>query len=267
MDDALLRAKQQAAHPAVHLVKTKSSGLFSKIGGEPNLPADLAWPEWQGHPLGFVAQIDFAELAAHCALPDFPASGQLFFFYDLLDERWGFDPADKGCSRVLYSPATTVAQPRPTPAELEEYGADDQFLAFRKIDSHPGIQRLVEATEDNEDYYETNAEAEAELYEAQFRGEPKHQMGGYPVVEQNDTMELECQLVSHGINCGDAEGRESEKAQQLAPGAQDWTLLLQVDTDWDGMMWGDCGKIFFWIRSEDLQQRDFSKVWLILQCG
>jgi uncharacterized protein YwqG len=33
-----------------------------------------------------------------------------------------------------------------------------------------------------------------------------------------------------------------------------------------GMMWGDAGRIYFWIRREDLLARDFDRSWLILQC-
>lgn len=44
-------------------------------------------------------------------------------------------------------------------------------------------------------------------------------------------------------------------------------LLLQVDSDerpdW---MWGDAGRIFFWIPRSDLPVKDFSRVQLVLQC-
>jgi uncharacterized protein YwqG len=31
-------------------------------------------------------------------------------------------------------------------------------------------------------------------------------------------------------------------------------------------MWGDAGRIYFWIQEQDLKNRDFAKVWLVLQC-
>jgi uncharacterized protein YwqG len=54
----------------------------------------------------------------------------------------------------------------------------------------------------------------------------------------------------------------------LEPGAKDWKLLLQLASDEDTeMMWGDGGTLYFWIREADLPDRDFSKVWIILQCS
>ena len=96
---------------------------------------------------------------------------------------------------------------------------------------------------------------------------PRHKLLGHPNVIQND-MELECQLVSNGVYCGDSEGYRSKEAAALSPGAADWMLLLQIDSDDDtGMMWGDAGMLYFWIRRQDLAARAFDRVWMILQCG
>ena len=59
-------------------------------------------------------------------------------------------------------------------------------------------------------------------------------------------MDLECQLVSHGLYCGDASGYQATRAKELEAGRQDWILLLQLDTDDDaGMIWGDGGMLYF----------------------
>ena len=34
-----------------------------------------------------------------------------------------------------------------------------------------------------------------------------------------------------------------------------------------GMMWGDCGRLYFWIRQQDLASKAFEKSWMILQCS
>ena len=44
-------------------------------------------------------------------------------------------------------------------------------------------------------------------------------------------------------------------------------LLLQVDSDvHTGMVWGDEGRIYFWIHEADLREKRFDRVWLRLQC-
>ncbi len=52
----------------------------------------------------------------------------------------------------------------------------------------------------------------------------------------------------------------------LADGAANDLPVLQVDSDY-ALIWGDMGTIYFWIRKQDLAAHDFSKTWMILQCG
>ena len=80
-------------------------------------------------------------------------------------------------------------------------------------------------------------------------------------------MSLECQLVSNGVYCGGPEGYQDPRVPMLESGAKDWMLLLQVDTDDKAqMIWGDVGTLYYWIRRQDLENRDFDKVWMIFQC-
>ena len=98
-------------------------------------------------------------------------------------------------------------------------------------------------------------------------GDCIHRLLGHPDQIQND-MQTECQLVSHGLNCGDGSGYKDPKARILKAGATDWELLLQIDSDDNArMMWGDVGRIYYWIRREDLKERNFGASWMILQCG
>ena len=51
--------------------------------------------------------------------------------------------------------------------------------------------------------------------------------------------------------------------------ADDWTLLFQLDTvEQEGfsLMFGDGGRIYFYIRKEDLRAKRFDRIWLVLQC-
>ena len=46
----------------------------------------------------------------------------------------------------------------------------------------------------------------------------------------------------------------------------DWRLLLQVDSDENGMTWGDVGRIYYGLPRQALAARDFSQTIAELQC-
>jgi uncharacterized protein YwqG len=264
--DETIRRVRAMEVPALHVVANDKPGVFSRIGGLPNLPAGLDWPKWKGVPLAFLAQIDLRELPESRPIEDLPPDGQLYFFYELEQTTWGFDPADKGSWRVLYSDDAPSQAPSTIPAGLSADGVYyERRVSFRGIPSTPNLLRL------EPDYRRIPSalfERVCGLNEAPFEGRPKHQIGGYPTPFQDDSMELECQLVSNGLYCGDPSVYQDPRVAALKSGAQEWKLLLQLDTDDDtGMMWGDCGTLYFWIRASDLATREFSDVWMILQCA
>jgi uncharacterized protein YwqG len=81
-------------------------------------------------------------------------------------------------------------------------------------------------------------------------------------------MQVKAQLVSHGLYCGDLSGYKDPRAAKLGTSATEWRLLLQIDSDEEaGMMWGDAGRIYFWLRREDLAARKFDAAHAILQCA
>ncbi len=258
----LIERLKERRIPAVHLVDAEGGAGFSQIGGLPHLPSDLTWPQWNGKSLSFIAQLDLAELP----LGQSSLGGRLFFFYDQEQSTWGFDPMDRGSWRVLYSNETPPTEPTEPPADLDE-GAlfDPKCVQAQPIEVLPSAERLGLDVQEIPD--EEFGEVE-EWSEGSFQGLPRHQLLGYPDPVQNDTMELDSQLASHGLYLGDADAHEHPRFHKLAPGAADWRLLLQIDTDEEiGMMWGDCGMLYFFIRVEDLEAGNFDDVWMTLQCS
>jgi hypothetical protein len=68
--------------------------------------------------------------------------------------------------------------------------------------------------------------------------------------------------------CGDSSYVDLPEAHLLMPGAADWQLLLQIDTeDQIHMMWGDVGRLCYWIRRDDLRHRRWHTAWLVLPCS
>lgn len=244
--------------PAVQLTKS-SAETASYFGGAPALPRGVAWPAKGGKPLAFLACLDLASLAKAAEVPWLPSSGRLSFFYDLENQPWGFDPKDRGGWAVIFTDEQPAPSAPPAADALPRHG-----MGFREIATYPSWERPEVSA-----LGLTDAEAETliDLSGSAYGGLPRHQVGGFPSTVQGDGMELECQLVANGLYCGDATGYNSPEAEALRGGAGDWRLLLQFDSDDDlGVMWGDVGVLYFWIKESDARARRFENCWLVLQC-
>ncbi len=240
--------RREAERPAI--VVQRGVSAFSRIGGLPQLPASCPWPaDEDGRPLAFLCQIDMAELPGVGCDIGFPESGALFFFYCQGQSAWGFDPKDFPKWRVIYLPEVPRAvDPRAPSAGL----AVDSIYLPMPLGFSTIITRSYDLDEKDDD--------------DDFEG-LRHLMGGYPDVIQNPDMEQECELASHGIYLGDAKAYHTPEALALLKRPNEWGLLLQLDSEEDvGMMWGDSGRLYFWIRKSDLANKDFSRVWMVLQC-
>jgi uncharacterized protein YwqG len=81
-----------------------------------------------------------------------------------------------------------------------------------------------------------------------------------------DVMEVECELASSGVAFRDRP-QDPGGVMALETRAREWRLLLQVESDGNaGMMWGDAGCLYFWIREQDLLARRFDRTWTLFQC-
>ncbi|MCO6045677.1 YwqG family protein [Aeoliella sp. ICT_H6.2] len=233
----------------------------SKIGGEPDLPPDFPWPERDSRPMSFIAQIQLADgTSSRTDLP-LPSSGLLSLFYDTEDMPWGYDPKHAGGAKVFYFDNDTPLSRRKTPEALEDEGwfLECHLEAYETI-TLPNYQSSEFPADISDDVFGGYFDLQSELSQS------GHQLGGYPAVIQ-DSMELECQLVSHGLYCGNATGYNDPRAETLQAGVADWQLLMQIDSDDNAdMMWGDCGRLYVWIRKQDLAEQRFDKTWTILQC-
>jgi len=220
----------------------------SRLGGRPLLRRGSPWPATaDGVPLTFVAQVDTAEVGA-----GLPPGLLLSFFYEAEgQEAWGFRPDDHPYWRVL---ATPVADASPAgEASFRPHRLVPERVTTipdrweTEVEDLPGADGLYDALGHPGDY-------------------PRHRSGGWPDVVQNP-MRLECQLASNGIYVGGPEGYRDPRVPSLSPGAAEWRLLLQLDTDEAaGWTWGDNGTLYYWIRAPDLATAHFDHTWLILQC-
>jgi uncharacterized protein (TIGR02996 family) len=127
----------------------------SRIGGCPDLPPETEWPEYEGEPLGFLAQINFAELQPSPIARELPSTGvmSLFCLHDKDRDTEDFLP---GTYRVLYSSNPTQLQRRAFPDELpEEARVPVRRLWFTEEQTIPDLNagRTVKALLKEKDEY------------------------------------------------------------------------------------------------------------------
>lgn len=266
---AMAEGMIELERPAIRIRPVELNGDDPPLGasrflGEPDMPESLEWPaDAEGVPLNFLAQINLSELAGVLDDSPLPTDGHLLFFTRYDDPPWGFDPKDGPGFRVLYVLAGAELKRRSLPegAEFEDVDDKEEFrrlVRFERMLTYPDPY-------DIEPMRTMDSYARVDLTTACKSG-PKHHMLGHALVIQGP-MEIEAQCVTNGIYIGnELSAADQARAEELAPGAEDWIPLLQLDTD-ECFMWGDMGAIYFWIRKQDLAARDFSKTWMILQCG
>lgn len=248
----------------------------TRFGGNPDVPPDFAWPVFETstfdddtvkpRPLGFLAQFNCAELTGLDRDGLLPQTGLLSFFYELDSQRWGFDPKDAGCARVYWFEDTSALSPAVFPDDLEtDYRLPMAGISATAERSLPGWEDVSLIERMSYDKWE-------ELARAAGWEDPENcsRLLGWPNVIQNN-MTWECELVSQGHYLGGSWEAVpvADKLEAARTSLDGWRLLFQLDTveveDFE-LMFGDCGRIYFYIRKEDLARRRFDQVWLIQQC-
>jgi uncharacterized protein YwqG len=243
-------------------------------------------------PLIFLGQIYLEEIPRYENFPSLPDDGILYFFWDLIRFPAGWRSSSKGSCRVIYikdiSELQTVSfpwdgtktfrneteiqasilrcaltfQPKWTSSNYLETDFEDD-----EDDCSPVIDAFLKETleEIPADFPERN-ESTVLIKDHSSVSEPMHFMFGNPMEVQN-AMEEICQLSFHGFDALEYDVNCDSEVAHLKEGVKDWQLLLQFDSDDNlDLMWGDAGMLYFWIRKQDLEKRDFSNVWCEMQC-
>ena len=248
---------------------------ISKLGGSADLPAGVEWfrTSKTDIPMSFIGQVNFAETAPYDQEHKLPTKGMLYFFYDCCPDGmpWGFGPEDSdGWKVYFYDGELSDLSRREVPADLEEDDNGMIFgsarMCFEAVMELPSTESdltndldLPDDDDLQDQYWEWLEEQEDEVINKLLGHADPVQSG----------MELECEYVTNNINCGSPEGYAIAKSRGLDKNAARWNLLMQVDSNEEdlGMMWGDMGRLYLWITSENLATRKFENTWLILQCG
>lgn len=251
--EAWADAAAAVARPSVRL--TGGGDGTSRLGGVPDLPAGFDWPVWQGEELAFLGQIRLDDVD----VSPLPAGGALLVFFALASAPSGERPSDGGGCRVVL----VGNEPTERPERAEH---------LPEVPALPTVELTLPAVPEALDLDWSEAEEwtrlrerlaaaqGVELEDAVAEYHALHRLLGYPdtIVEG---MELEAQLVSHGLDLSTGEHYLDPRAEELEPGAAEWRLLLQLSSDADlGVAFGWYERLFIWIRDADLRARRFDNV-------
>lgn len=249
----------------------------SKLGGVPYFPKAMEYPTvregvYAGKPLKLLAQLNFGALPK---LEGFPTEGILQFFA-FPDDLYGADfdaPCDQNSFRIIYHEQLTTdtsALIDSVPAlEIDEelFPFTGEFLLTADEPAKMGVVATdfrfdeAAATAYNELFggdvigmWDEDGkgirQVDEELYSAiHSRYSNRTRVGGYPFFMQEDPR-----------------GYNEEYACRTI-------MLFQCDSESGGegleneVCWGDAGVANFFITSEDLAKRDFSRVMYTWDCG
>ena len=268
----------------------------SKIGGKPDLPVGFQWYYYHGKsdarfnsalPLSFLAQINLEEASEYDRDKLLPPKGMLYFFYELDTKTWGFI-GDKGSARVYYySGNVSELRRMGFPSDLnDEFKIPEMPITFSNKMEIPDYEEFLEwrkeyPEEDVTDYtryFDLYAEARAKagIESEYYTGEEAriNKLLGYADLVQSGML-LQCEAATKGVELysdwgGYSEKLSKDRLRQLKEGCTKWRLLFQLESilteDYE-MLWGDAGRIYYYINIDDLNKRNFDNCWLILQCG
>lgn len=257
----------------------------TRFGGKPDVPADFEWAYYEGtsmfggevkpRPLAFLAQFDLEEISEYDTENLLPKTGVLSFFYELESQTWDADPDEKGFARVYWFEDKRALHTAEFPDDLgtNKLGFDYRLPALKiaaksemSYQSYPDF--LLQRAKLVENWEIFDAAQNSIGIE---KGDNISKLLGWANPVQ-DNMTVQCELLSRGYYLGDPQGwsevtpLDRQEAEQWS--AQDWMPLLQLDTVTDGnfrLIFGDLGRIYFYIRRDDLAARNFDDVQLILQ--
>ncbi|MEZ4329238.1 MAG: DUF1963 domain-containing protein [Polyangiales bacterium] len=273
------------ARPALRFVSGPSRGLSlgaSRIGGAPDLPVGMSWPDLGGGLLTFVAQVRLEELPPLPGVP-LPRHGLLSLF---VENEGDFEPS--GC--VLWSGSSELARATPpsgVPFVDEGLRAlPERGLRFELVATLPAYGSVA--------YQALGIDCLSHSEQDSYFGlldlpEGTKRLGGHPACLGHDAAEdlvrdalpLDFEAspfhqprarVARRAESGDAGAKRdletfdhwAARRAELVRELHDWVCLFSMDSDYaSGEVWGSGGELQYWIRRSELVERRFDGVTVV----
>jgi uncharacterized protein YwqG len=202
----------------------------SKIGGLPDLPQGMLWPEADGNLLAFIAQFRMSDISPFDESGMLPQAGMLYFFHDVDP----FQPEHK----VIFHPleiTQLIRQPFPEllPKNKRYNACEVKLTSEFSLPNYESVYFPFDSSTD--EYWED----QSQVFDLIHRITPslQHQLLGHANALQT--------------------GMETSQMEQL---------LFQVDEDRNAQLaWPGSGMLYYWIDETDLLSRNFDKTRVVLQ--
>lgn len=222
----------------------------SKVGGIPYLPKSENYPlDKKGKYMEFLAQINFSEMPN---FEDYPKTGLLQFFISF--ENWGFNDYDNPLNndiKIIYRENL----------DKEAY-SDYAFLNHIRIKENSPISKSEYRMSFSNPIEEVASSRDYRSYE-NVNGQYQHYLN-FDSYDEKKAFELESTYWKMFSSAGHKVGGYADFSQQDPRffKYQDYTeLLFQLDSDSStNILWGDNGIANFFIKKEDLKNRNFSNI-------
>ena len=269
--------KRMAQNSVSLKIKGKTDYVLggTRFGGVPDLPEDFKWDffaydndEAASVPLAFIAQFNCEEIAKYDTEHFLPQKGLLSFFYEADSQEWGYDPKNKGFAKVYWFEDISKLKAAELPEELPDYCHFPMLKITAKSEiSYPSYEDYGLTRVNMTEHWDEFDDAEKSLG-INDEGEIHKLLGWANPIQGNMTQE--CELISRGYYLGSGWDNVTPRdRQESIDRSKDWQLLFQLDSVSDDdfeLMFGDCGRIYYYIRKDDLAAKNFDNIWLILQC-
>ena len=273
----------------------------SKVGGKPDLPTDFKWfnfigapfsgTEFQGEvksrPLSFLAQVNCKEASRYDRDKLLPITGMLYFFYEISTWTVGETDLEGNNSALVYYYPGSISELQETnfPIDLsEEYQIPEMPMTFTVENNLPDFEEFIEwhdygnfshqqqwarwwkKRSDGSSLFDEFNEARKKITPHYSQEEDQNKLLGYANIIQNGML-LECEEIAGNV-CSERPIPESQY-RKLKEQYTKWQLLFQLDsiqTPNYEMFWGDGGILYYYIKIDDLLNRNFNKSVFMFRC-
>lgn len=240
-------ALHAAAEPCLLLIQGDAGAALapgaSRIGGLPDLPPDVTWPEVDGCKPPFLAQLDLAALPRFEGAP-LPDSGWLALFGD---------GDELVAARYFAADRADLRRVEIDPDEIEQDWAGESVYEVVPI----GAATLAVSLNFGQ------IEEAAELGERDSGRVIDLISALNPSDRYDDRRGVAGQFLGHmnfpGASPGDAVDYGGRKGK-------DWRNLLEIQSV-GSMMWSDCGMLNILVREADLARRNFTNLYAAVYSG